>query len=97
MICAACHLTRDASDLIAFWPIRHPEARRFVCRPTCPSGANANESCFSRVVGPVNVHGIEPAAPCTPLDPRQARQWIRPATPAWLSLLATAGVRGAVA
>jgi hypothetical protein len=97
MICAACHLTRDASDLIAFWPIGNPEARRFVCRPSCPSSAPGSESCFSRVVGPVNVHAIALASPTAELDPGQGRHWIAPATPAWSSLLAIAGVRGAVA
>ena len=97
MICAACYLTRDASDLIAFWPIGYPEARRFVCRPSCPSSAPGSESCFSRVVGPVNVHRIELAAPIAPPDPSQGRRWIVPATPAWVGLLAMAGVRGAVA
>jgi hypothetical protein len=96
MICAACHLTRDASDLIAFWPIGHPEARRFVCRPSCPSSAPGSESCFSRVVGPGNVHAISLAAPLEQCDPGD-RRWIQPATPAWSSLLAMAGVRGAVA
>lgn len=97
MICTACHLTRDASDLIAFWPIGNPEARRFVCRPSCPSSAPGGESCFSRVVGPINVHCIELATPIVPPDPSLARRWIVPETPAWFSLLSMAGVRGAVA
>jgi hypothetical protein len=97
MICAACHLTRDASDLIAFWPIGHPEARRYVCRPSCPSSAPGSESCFSRVVGPGNVDAIALASPVAPLDADRERAWIRPATPAWGGLLAMAGVRGAVA
>lgn len=96
MICAACHLTRDASDLIAFWPIGHPEARRFVCRPTSPSNAPGSESCFSQVVGPGAVDAIALAAPVAALDAGD-RQWIRPTTPAWFGLLAMAGVRGAVA
>jgi hypothetical protein len=95
MICAACHLTRDASDLIAFWPIGHPEARRYVCRPTSPSNSPGSESCFSRVVGPINVHCIELAAPL--VAPASTDRWIRPTTPAWFGLLAMAGVRGAVA
>jgi hypothetical protein len=95
MICSACHLTRAASDLIAFWPIGSPGKRRYVCRPTCPSGSPASESCFSRVVGPGNVHLIELAAPVAPLS--ADRQWIRPETPAWFGLLSAAGVRGATA
>jgi hypothetical protein len=92
MICAACHLTRDASDLIAFWPIGHPEARRFVCRPSCPSSAPGSESCFSQVVGPGNVHAISLAAPVPSLPAH-----IVPGTPAWFGLLSMLGVRGAVA
>lgn len=95
MICSACHLTRAASDLIAFWPIGYPGKRRYVCRPTCPSGSPASESCFSRVVGPGNVHSIELAAPVAPVDP--GHRWIVPGTPAWFGLLSMAGVRGAVA
>jgi hypothetical protein len=97
MICAACHLTRDASDLIAFWPIGIPEARRYVCRPTCPSGALAAESCFSRMVRPANVHAIALAIPFAERDPGLDHQWVRPGTSAWADLLAMAGVRGAVA
>lgn len=92
MICAACLVTRDASDLIAFWPIGYPGKRRYVCRPTCPSGAPGPESCFSRVVGPGNVHLIELAAP-----PLSVAHPIRPGTPAWGGLLAMAGGKGAVA
>ena len=96
MICAACHLTRDASDLIAFWPIGHPEARRYVCRPTSPSTAPGPESCFSRVVGPIYVHAIALAVPFAKPDVGD-RRWIRPGTSTWAGLLAMAGVHGAVA
>jgi hypothetical protein len=95
MICAACHLTRDASDLIAFWPIGHPEARRCVCRPTSPSNSPGSESCFSQVVGPAAVDAIALAAPR--VAPAPVDRWIRPATPAWFGLLSMAGVKGAVA
>jgi len=96
MICSACHMTRDASDLIAFWPIGHPEARRFVCRPTCPSSRVASGPCFTQAVRPVNVHEIALALPVAPPSGAD-RAWIRPSTEAWARLLATAGVRGAVA
>ena len=96
MICSACHMTRDASDLIAFWPIGHPEARRYVCRPTCPSSRVASGPCFTQVVGPGAVDAIALAAPVAALDAGD-RQWIRPATPAWFGLLSMAGVKGAVA
>jgi hypothetical protein len=96
MICAACHLTRDASDLIAFWPIGHLEAGRYVCRPTCPSNRAAAGPCFSQAVRAANVHAIALVVPFLELDPSGGRHWIAPGTSAWGALLAAAGVRGAV-
>jgi hypothetical protein len=96
MICTACRATRDLEDLIVFWPINRPEARRFVCRPTCPNGRPAGP-CFYQVVGPTNVHTIALAAPgVTRLAPRES-QPVVPFTPDWFRLMNEAGVRGAVA
>ena len=95
MICAACHVTRDASDLIAFWPIGRPEARRYVCRPTSPTERRG--PCFYQVVGTATVHEIELAAfGATRLAPPASKP-IVPFTPAWFGLLNEAGVRAIAA
>ena len=73
MFCAACGLARDPSDLIAYWPVGRPAARRFVCRPTKPS-PRTSESCFRVVVGPATVHEISFAHAA--LEPRQAASWV---------------------
>lgn len=96
MICAACRHTRDVEDLIVFWPIGAPERRRFVCRPTCPTNRAAGP-CFYQVVGPVDVHTIELAAPLAARPALAVRQPIVPLTPEWSSLLAQAGVRSIAA
>jgi hypothetical protein len=94
MICAACRQTRDLEDLIVFWPIGRPEARRFVCRPTC---GRQPGPCFYQVVGPITVHTIALAAPgATRLAPRES-QPIVPTTPEWFGLLREAGVRSIAA
>lgn len=95
MICSACHVTRDVSDLIAYWPVGRPEARRFVCRPTC--GTERRGPCFYQVVGTASIHTIALAAPgATRLAPRES-QPIVPFTAPWFDLLRDAGVRGAIA
>lgn len=92
MICAACRLLRDPADLLAFWPLGQPEARRFVCRPTC-AARDAYGPCFHRVVGPMNVHGIALAASAAAIA--APRLPIVPFTPAWFGLMREAGVRAA--
>jgi len=96
VICSACHLTRDASDLIAFWPIGRPEARRFVCRPTCPS-ARMPGPCFGQIVGPASLHRIELVVPSSDLATATAHAPVLPNTAAWRALMASAGVRSIAA
>lgn len=91
MICAACRLTRDPTDLLVYWPLSQPEVRRFVCRPTRPH-PGAFGPCFGRVVGPLSVHGICLA---TPQPAAIAPVRIRPMTDAWFGLMREAGVRAA--
>jgi hypothetical protein len=62
VICAACGLTRDPADLLAYWPRGEPERRHYVCRVTRPSPAAA-ESCFRKVVRSILLDEIGPAAP----------------------------------
>ncbi len=62
MYCAACGVTREPTDLVAFWPVGRPELRRYVCRVTRPSPVTT-EGCFRVMVGPRNVHEIGPASP----------------------------------
>lgn len=94
MICAACRIIRDPADLLAFWPLGQPEARRFVCRPTC-AARDTYGPCFHRVVGPMNVHAIALAAPQAPASEAAARVPVLPFTPAWFGLMREAGVRAA--
>lgn len=91
MVCAACRVIRDPADLLVFWPIGQPEARRFVCRPTRPA-PDVFGPCFHRVVGPVNVHDIALAEDA---DVTRVVLPIRPFTPAWQGLMREAGVRAA--
>lgn len=54
-------MIRPAIELLAFWPLRDPGRRRFVCRPSLQRADVP--PCFREVVGPSNVHGIELADP----------------------------------
>jgi hypothetical protein len=95
VICAACRQTRELADLMAFWPIGRPEQRRYVCRPTCPTGRAAGP-CFYQVVGTATVHDIELAARSAAFV-LPAREPVVPRTSAWAQLLQQAGVRSIAA
>lgn len=57
MFCAACGMARPMAELLAFWPVRDPGRRRFVCRPSLQR--NDRPPCFREMVGPAGVHDIE--------------------------------------
>lgn len=47
--CLDCGTRRPPEELLAFWPLRDPRDRWFVCRPSL-SGA-----CFRQRVGPASL------------------------------------------
>lgn len=49
--------------MLAFWPVRDPGRRRYVCRPSLQRPEVA--SCFRFAVGPANVHAIALTGPAT--------------------------------
>lgn len=94
MTCAACRLTRDAVDLIAFWPVADSTRVRYACRPTRPANEeHPGPPCFGAVVEGAAVHAIAFASSQAARAPLV--EAVRPWTPAWFGLMREAGVRAA--